>query len=140
MRFILMVKATGFTEAGVKTSLEYEAAMNEFKQSLSREGALLASEELQPSLSGFTITYPSHSEAPEIRSGPFSLERDIVAGFSLIDARTEDEALEWALSVPVPEGRGKFELEIRRLEEHPALLRVPGAGLPGMEINIQRSE
>ncbi|WP_246120365.1 YciI family protein [Cohnella terricola] len=130
---MLIVKATGFTEAGVKTSLEYDEALSTYKQSLSRAGMLLAEEKLQPSFSGFSISYPSHGEAPEIRSGPFSLERDIIAGFSLIDARSEEEALEWALRMPVPEGRGKFELEIRRFEEHPELLHGPGLGFTGIE-------
>lgn len=61
MRFMLIVKATGYSEAGVKISQEHNYAMIEYKNSLARAGALIAAEELQPSSSVIRILYPGCS-------------------------------------------------------------------------------
>jgi hypothetical protein len=115
---MLIVKATGYTEAGVKYSREYTDAISVYKKSLARTGVLLAAEELQPSSSGIRILYPLHGGEPEVKSGPFTAaDQGLIAGYTLIDVSSESEAKEWALQMPIPDGFGSFEIEIRKLEE-----------------------
>ncbi|WP_239617730.1 YciI family protein [Cohnella mopanensis] len=118
MRYMLMVKATGYSEARVNHSREYNEAMIAYKKTLAKAGALLATEELQPSSAGIRISYPAYGENPEILAGPFPVDQKLVAEYTLIDAKTEEDALNWALQMPVPAGRGEFEIELRRLEEN----------------------
>jgi hypothetical protein len=117
MRFMLMVKATGYTEAGVKFSREYTDMVILFKKSLARKGVLLAAEELQPSSSGIRILYPLHGGECEVKAGPFHVDHGLIAGYMLIEVSSEDEASEWARQMPVPIGMGAFEIEVRKLEE-----------------------
>lgn len=125
MRYMLMIKATGYSEAGVQPGREHGEAMLAYKRSLARAGALLAAEELQPSSSGLRITYPPHGGEPEVQAGPFPVDQALIAEYALIDVETEDEALRWALRMPVPAGRGECRLELRRLGEQPDFLREP---------------
>ncbi|MFC5651183.1 YciI family protein [Paenibacillus solisilvae] len=135
MRFMLIVKATGYSEAGVNHSREHSDARIAYKKSLSKAGALLAAEELQPSSTGIRISYPSHGGDPEVQAGPFPPDQELIAEYTLIDVGTEDEALNWALRMPVPAGRGECEIELRRLEENSDSLREPR--LQALEADLQ---
>jgi hypothetical protein len=125
MRFMLIVKATGYSEARVKQSREHNDEMIAYKKSLAKAGALLAVEELQPSSTGIRITYPSHGGEPELRPGPFPVDQELIAEYTLIEVSTEVEALNWALRMPVPADRGECEIELRKLEENSSSLREP---------------
>jgi hypothetical protein len=125
MRFILIVKATGYSEAGVKHSREHNNAIIAYKRSLAKIGALLAADELQPSSSGIRISYPLDGGEPEVKVGPFPVDRELITAYTLIDASTEDEAADWARRMPVPRGCGAFEIEMRKLEENPDPIRDP---------------
>jgi len=126
MRFLLIVKATAYTEAGVAYSKELNDAMNTYKKSLAKIGALLADEELHPSSNGIKITYPMDGAKPQVQVGPFPLNQDFIAEYTLIDVKSEEEALNWALQMPVPVGYGEFEIELRRLKEKRVSLQEPG--------------
>lgn len=134
MRFMIMVKATGYSEAGVKQSREHNDAMTAYKKSLARAGALLAAEELEPSSSGIRISYPMHGGEAEVQAGPFPADQALIAEYTLIDAKSEEEALDWALRMPVPAGR-ECEVELRRLEENPDALREPR--IKALEADLQ---
>ncbi|MBD1379426.1 YciI family protein [Metabacillus arenae] len=125
MRFMLIVKATEYTETGVKYSRKYTDAVNAYKKSLARAGVLLATEELQPSSNGIRILYPLHGGEPEVIAGPFTVGQELIAGYTLIDVSSEDEAAEWALQMPFPEGFGVFEIEMRMLEEETETIHDP---------------
>lgn len=118
MRFMLIIKASGYSDSGVKFSREHNDAMAAYNKSLARAGALLASEELQPSSSGIRILYPLHSGEPEVKAGPFPVDQELIAGYTLIDVNSEDEAAAWALRMPFPRGCGAFEIEMRELKEN----------------------
>lgn len=117
MRFILFVKATGYTEAGIKYSREYTEEIHAYKKALAGAGMLIAAEELYPSSIGIRIVYPVHGGAPEVKAGPFTAGQQLITAYTLIDVSSEDQAAEWALQIPVPQGYGAFEIEIRKLEE-----------------------
>ncbi|TDF91339.1 YciI family protein [Paenibacillus piri] len=134
MRFMLIIKATGYSEAGVYHSQEHTDAMMAYKKSLARVGALLAAEELRPSSSGMRICYPLAGGEPEIQAGPFPVDQELVAEYTVIDVRSENEALKWALRMPVPAGR-ECTIEIRGLEENANSLSQ--SGMQTMEADLQ---
>lgn len=125
MRFMLIVKATGYSEAGVKNAPEDEEAMEAFRESLAGAGALLVSEKLLPSSAGIRILRQPEGGEPVVTAGPFPLDEGLMAEFSLIEARTEEEAVEWALRMPVPARRGGSVIELRKLEESTGRARDP---------------
>lgn len=125
MRFMLIFKATGYSEAGVNIGREHNDAMVAYKKSLARVGALLAAEELQPSSSGIRILYPLYGGEPEVKAGPFPVDQELIAGYILIDVISEGEAADWALRMPFPSGCGAFEIEMRELKENKDSTRDP---------------
>ena len=122
---MFIVKATGYSEAGLNYRWEHNDAIIEYNKSLAKAGVLLAAEELQPSASGTRIFYPLHDSEPELQAGPFSVDQKLIAGFTLIDVSSEDEAIDWALRMPVQRGFGEFEIEIRELKEKKDPIRDP---------------
>ncbi|OBZ11072.1 MULTISPECIES: YciI family protein [Bacillales] len=124
MRYMLIVKATKHSEAGVKPSREHIEAMAAYHESLARAGVLIASEGLQPSSSGLRFTYSLHGEMPVVTVGPFAREKELVAGFTLIDVKSEDEAIKWAKRMPNPSGSGQGEVELRGLLDDENLLNA----------------
>ena len=124
MRYMLIVKGTRYSEAGVKISTELMDAMTAYNESLARAGVLLAAEGLKPSSSGMRITYPVLGGMPQVTVGPFAREKELVAGFTMIDVKTEEEAIEWAMRMPNPSGSGEGEIELRQLIEDVNLLQA----------------
>ncbi|CAM4451972.1 hypothetical protein FHS16_004084 [Paenibacillus endophyticus] len=122
MRYMLIVKATKYSEAGVRPSDELIASMSAFNEALASAGKLLAVEGLQPSASGLRISYAEHGELPQVLAGPFEELHELIAGFTLIDVESEEEAIRWALRMPNPSGCGKGEIELRLLREEAGLL------------------
>ncbi|MCQ6561720.1 YciI family protein [Paenibacillus mendelii] len=124
MRYILIVKGSRYSEASLKTSREHRDAMAAYNELLARAGVLLAAEGLQPSSSGMRITYPVHGGMPKVTVGPFTLEKELVAGFKMIEVKSEEEAIDWAMRMPNPSGFGDGEIELRLLSEDVNLLHV----------------
>jgi hypothetical protein len=135
LRFILITKATGYSEAGVHQSQAHINEIIAYKKSLAMAGALFASEELQPSSTGIRISYPSYGGKPQVLGGPFPVDQELISGYTLIEVSTEEEALNWALRMPIPTGRGECEIELRRLEEHSISLWEPS--IQAMEADLQ---
>lgn len=124
MRFMLIVKANGFSETGIHYSQEYVEAMKVYKRSLVKVGALLTAEELNPSSRGIRICYPPDGGQPKIQAGPFPVDQ-VVAEFVVIDVKTEEEALKWAIRMPIPTGL-ESTIELRSLQENVDSLSEPG--------------
>ncbi|MFC5471105.1 YciI family protein [Cohnella suwonensis] len=117
MRFLLLVKASGHSEAGLKPSATIEEAMNAFRERLAGAGVLVASDELETSASGVRISYPKAGEGPVVTVGPFpARERGMVAGYTVIDVGTQEEAIEWAMRMPDPNGYGEGNIELRQIK------------------------
>ncbi|NRD79877.1 YciI family protein [Bacillus sp. BRMEA1] len=125
MRFMFIVKATGYSEAGVNYSREHNDAMIAYKKSLASAGVLISAEELHPSSTGIRIMHPSDSGWPEILAGPFPVDQELIAEYILIDVNSEDEAFNLALRMPVP-GRDECKIEVRKLKENQGFLRDSG--------------
>jgi len=114
MRFMVIVKATGDSEAGKLPRTDLLAAMGKFNEELVNAGVLLAGEGLQPSAKGARIRYDGSQRT--VIDGPFPETRELVAGFWLIQVKSIEEAIEWMKRCPNPSD-GPSEIEIRQVSE-----------------------
>ena len=116
MRFMFIVKATKDSEAGAMPEEKLIARMATYHEELAKAGALLDASGLQPSSKGWRIKFSG--EKRTIVDGPFTEAKELIAGYTLIQVKTEEEAREWAKRFPNPAGDGKQgEIEVRRLFE-----------------------
>ena len=114
MRFMVMVRATADSEAGVMPSTELLEAMTRYNDELVKAGVLLAAEGLQPSSKGARVRFSGSQRT--VIDGPFAETKELIAGFWLIDVRSKEETIEWVKRCPNPmEGPG--EIEIRQVFE-----------------------
>src|SRR5579859_6400138 len=116
MRFMIIVKATKDTEAGVMPEEPMFAAMATYHEELGKAGVLLDATGLQPSSKGWRVKYSGSKR--RIVDGPFTESKELIAGYTLIQVKTREEALEWARRFPNPAGEGTdTEIEVRQLFE-----------------------
>jgi len=111
MRFMILVKATKDSEAGILPDEQLLAEMGNYNEELVKAGAMLAGEGLQPSSKGARIRYAGTKRT--VIDGPFAETKELVAGFWLIQVQSRDEAIEWLKRAPFKEG----EVEIRQVFE-----------------------
>ena len=111
MRFMMIVKATKDSEAGVLPDEKILSEMGRYNEQLVKAGALLAGEGLQASSNGVRVRYAKGKF--NVTDGPFAETKELVAGYWLIQAKSREEALAWAKRVPFQEG----EVEVRQLFE-----------------------
>ncbi|MEV0595885.1 YciI family protein [Nonomuraea cavernae] len=98
------------SEAGVMPSQELVDAMMEYNESLVKAGVLLAAEGLYPSSHGARIAYSGGKAT--VLDGPFTEAKELIAGFWLIQVKSREEALEWAMRIPVPCGHDGVGLHV----------------------------
>ncbi|NBE94737.1 YciI family protein [Nonomuraea sp. KC401] len=110
MKFMIVGKSNAEVEAGELPSQELVDNMHAFNESLVKAGVLLAAEGLYPSSYGAQISY-SDGKATVI-DGPFAEAKELIAGFWLIQVKSREEAVQWALRVPVPPGHEGVGLDV----------------------------
>jgi hypothetical protein len=110
MRFMVIVKADRNSEAGVMPSTELLTAMGKFNEEMVKAGVMLAGEGLHPTSKGARIKYSGRERT--VTKGPFGGAGDLVAGFWLIQAKSQDEAIQWMKRAPFD---GGSEIEIRQV-------------------------
>ncbi|HYE36773.1 YciI family protein [Methylocaldum sp.] len=116
MRFMIIVKATKDSEAGVMPTEELIAEMASYHEELAKAGALLDASGLQPSAKGWRIKYSG--EKRSMVDGPFAETKELIAGYTIIQVKSKEEALEWTKRFPNPAVDGKEgEIEVRQLFE-----------------------
>jgi hypothetical protein len=116
MRFMILVKATKDSEAGVMPGEKLIADMATFHGELMKAGVLLDANGLQSSAKGFRIKFSGNKRT--IIDGPFTETKEVVAGYTIIQVKSRQEALDWARRMPNPAVDGKEgEIEIRQLFE-----------------------
>ncbi|TAH35523.1 MAG: YciI family protein [Planctomycetota bacterium] len=116
MRFMIIVKATGDTEAGVMPEEELIARMVRYHEELAQAGVLLDASGLQPSAKGWRIQYSG--EKRSFLDGPFAETKEIIAGYTLIQVQSREEAVAWSQRFPNPAVDGKeAQIEVRQLFE-----------------------
>src|SRR5262245_42028456 len=114
MRFMVMVKATPESEAGMMPSQELLTAMGKYNVELVKAGVLLAAEGLQPSSKGARVRFSGSRRT--VIDGPFAETKELVAGFWLIQVKSMDEAIEWVKRCPNPM-ESDSDIEIRQVFE-----------------------
>lgn len=116
MKFMIMVKATAESEAGAVPA-GFEKIFDEmgvYHEELAKAGVLLDAAGLQPTSKGWRIRY--EGDKRRVVDGPFTESKELVAGYTLIDVRNREEALEWTRRYPKPFGPGATcEVEVRPL-------------------------
>jgi hypothetical protein len=116
MRFMIMVRADKNTEANVMPDEKLIAAMAAYHEELAKAGALLDACGLQPSSEGWRIRYAGARRT--VTDGPYAESKELIAGYTIIQVKTRQEALEWTRRFPNPHGEGwDAEIEVRPLKE-----------------------
>ena len=115
MRFLVMVKATPNSEAGVMPEPEMFEAMGKYNEELEKAGVLLAGEGLLPSSKGARVRFSGQKRT--VIDGPFAETKELVAGFWLIQVKSLAEAIEWVKRAPNPMPGKESEIEIRQVAE-----------------------
>jgi hypothetical protein len=115
MRFMIIRKADKNTEAGALPSEQLLADMLQYNEGLVNAGVMLAGDGLQPTSKGARVKFSRGK--PTVIDGPFSEAKELIAGFTIIQARSKEEAIEWVKRWPPLDGDGEVELEVRQLYE-----------------------
>ena len=116
MRFMIIVKATKESEAGVMPSQQLLTEMGAYNEELARAGIMLDGEGLQPSSKGARVRFSGNKRT--VIDGPFAETKELIAGFWLWQCKSKEEAIEWVKRCPNPAGEGKeSEIEIRQVFE-----------------------
>nr|BCJ78247.1 hypothetical protein [Niallia circulans] len=140
MRFMMIVKATTDSEAGAMPSPELIEAMQKYNEELVKAGVLLAADGLMPSSAGIRISYPEPGGKPKVVDGPFTEAKEIIAGYTLIEVKTREEAIEWAMRMPDPHGYGQGEIELRQVFEVEDIMSDPAAAEKEIALRRQVEE
>jgi hypothetical protein len=112
MRFMIIVKATADSEAGVMPSAELLTEMGRFNEELVKSGVLLAGEGLHPSSKGARVRFSGKERT--VIDGPFAETKELIAGFWLVELKSKEEAIEWVKRMPNPMLE-ESEVEIRQV-------------------------
>ena len=117
MRFMIIVKAHADSEAGVMPSAARMAEMDAFHEQLARAGVLLDLAGLKAMSHGWRVAIDADG-ARRVLDGPFTETKELIAGYTLIQVRSRDEAIEWSRRFPNPTPDGSAcEIEVRQLFE-----------------------
>ncbi|MCO6057040.1 YciI family protein [Pseudomonas sp. MOB-449] len=114
MRFMVIVKATRESEAGIMPSTELLTAMGQYNEELVNAGILLAGEGLHPSAKGARVAFKGKDRT--VIDGPFAETKELIAGFWLFKVNSLEECIEWVKRCPNPM-LSDSEIEIRQVFE-----------------------
>jgi len=114
MRFMLIVKASKDSEAGVMPSEKLLSEMTKFNEDMAKAGIMLAGEGLHPSSKGARVRFSGRNRT--VIDGPFAETKELIAGFWIIQVNSLEEAIEWVKRCPNPHDE-ETEIEIRQVFE-----------------------
>jgi len=115
MRFMMIVKASKDSEAGIMPGEDLLSAMGKYNEELMKAGVLLDGAGLQPSSKGARIKFSGGKRA--VVDGPFAETKELIAGYWIIQVKSREEAIEWAKRAPAPHPGQECEIEIRQFFE-----------------------
>jgi hypothetical protein len=133
MRFMVIRKADPDTEAGMMPTEELISAMGKYNEEMVAAGVMLDGMGLQPTSKGARVKF--RDGKPSVTDGPFAEAKELIAGVSIIDVGSKEEAIEWVKKWPRIDGGGNVEIEIRPVYEledfgsSPALDRMRELGI-----------
>jgi hypothetical protein len=123
-RYMMIVKATKDSEAGVMPEDALLAQMGKYNEELVKAGVMLDGAGLQPSSKGWRVQYGA--KKPTVVDGPFAETKELIAGYWIIQTRTREEALEWSQRIPNPHPGADCHVEVRQLFELDDFEQTPG--------------
>ena len=112
-KFMMLVKASADSEAGVMPTTEQFAEMGKYNEELVKAGVMLAGEGLHPSSRGARVVFKGNQKT--VVDGPFAETKELIAGFWIIQAKSLEEAVEWARRAPNPHFGGDTNIEVRQV-------------------------
>src|SRR5215204_6725991 len=112
MRFMIIVKATKDSEAGVMPGPELLAAIGKYNEELLKAGVMVDGAGLQSSAKGARVRFSGDQRT--VVDGPFAETKELIAGYWIFKVTSKDEAIEWVKRAPNPH-QGESEIEIRQL-------------------------
>ena len=115
MRFMILRKADRNTEAGTMPSTELITEMMKYNEELIKAGVMVAGDGLHPSSRGARVKFSGGK--PTVIDGPFAETKELIAGFTMIEVKSKEEALRWVKRWPALDADGAVELEIRQVIE-----------------------
>ena len=115
MRFMILVKASKDSEAGVLPSAELLTAMGKYNEELIKAGVMVAGEGLMSSAKGARVRFSGSKRT--VIDGPFAETKELVAGFWIFQVKSKEEAIEWVKRAPNPMPGTESEIEIRQIFE-----------------------
>jgi hypothetical protein len=110
---MIIRRADKNTEAGVMPQQELLVAMMKYNEELVKAGVMLQGEGLHPTAKGSRVSFKAGK--PSVTDGPFTETKELIAGFTMIQVRSKEEAIEWVKRWPVEDG--DVTLEIRQVFE-----------------------
>ncbi|MET3696691.1 hypothetical protein SAMN05877753_10364 [Bacillus oleivorans] len=117
MLFMMIVKASKNSEVGNLPNPELREAMDKYNEELVKAGVRVMAKGLHPSSNGIRLSFPEPGGKPVVTDGPFTETKELIAGFFLIDVKSREEAIEWAMRAPDPMGHGEGQIELRQVYE-----------------------
>ena len=114
MRFMILVKGSKDSEAGVMPKEDMFKAMADYHEELAKAGVLLDANGLQPSSKGWRVKYSGAKRT--VVDGPFTEAKELIAGYTIIQVKSREEALEWTRRFPNPHYED-CEIEVRQMFE-----------------------
>jgi len=115
MRFMILVKASKDSEAGVLPSAELLTEMGNYNEQLIKAGVMIAGEGLQSSAKGARVRFSGSKRT--VVDGPFAETKELIAGFWIFQVKSKEEAIEWVKRAPNPMPGTESEIEIRQIFE-----------------------
>ncbi len=115
MKFMIIRKADKDTEAGMMPSEQLVTDMLKYNEEMIKAGVMFDGMGLQPTSKGARIKFAAGR--PTVIDGPFAEAKELIAGFTLIQVKSKEEALEWVKRWPPIDGNGNVELELRQIYE-----------------------
>lgn len=115
MRFMIIRRADEETEAGALPTQELVDAMMRYNEQMMNAGVMTGGDGLQPTSKGALVKF--QDGRPTVMDGPFAEAKELIAGYTLIQANSREEALEWMKRWPVEDAHGHVTLELRQLYE-----------------------
>jgi hypothetical protein len=138
MRFMMIVIPKGYEKAkpGAMPDARIVEQMSKYNESLQKAGVLLSMEGLHPPSMGARVAFAGGK--PKVIDGPFTEAKEVIGGFWIIEAKSKEEAVEWASRAPMPDGQ---LIEIRRVQEFedfPADVQQAAASEPAIRAELAK--
>ena len=131
MRFMILVKATKDSEAGVMPSEQLLTEMGKFNEELVKAGVMLAGEGLHPTSKGARVRFSGDKRT--VIDGPFAETKELLAGFWLWQVKSKEEAIEWASRCPASENEVIEVRQVQEFSDFPAEVQEAAGKLPELK-------